>query len=96
MDSQNLDLSKCYYSFRNPKIQRVIKEKGIEAFAIYIHLVDLLVDTKDNKLPYFRLPSIAEELDITVKKIDAVLFDYDLFKHIGGNYFSIRQDQPNS
>ena len=92
MQTQKLDPKKFYYSVRNPKIQKLIKEQGCVSFGIYICIVDLLVDAEENKLPYSEWINIAKHLDVPLSKMDAVLFDYNLFKNVGGNYFTILQD----
>lgn len=74
------------------KLKRVQKEMGLEGYAIYFMLLEVLREQLDFKYPLSDLDLLADEFGTSEAKVNVVVNNYDLFilddEH---NFFSIKQ-----
>lgn len=74
------------------KLKRVQKELGLEGYAIYFQLLEVLREQLDYKYPFKDVDLLADEMGTSEPKIKAVICNYDLFNlDEGDNFFSIKQ-----
>ena len=74
------------------KIKRVQKELGLEGYAIYFQLLEVLREQIDFKYPFKDVDLLADEMGTSEPKIKAVICNYDLFTlDEESNFFSIKQ-----
>lgn len=74
------------------KLKRVQKELGLEGYAIYFQLLEILREQLDFKYPMADLDLLADEMGTSEPKVKAVVCNYDLFTlDEQDNFFSIKQ-----
>jgi hypothetical protein len=74
------------------KLKRVQKELGLEGYAIYFQLLEILREQLDFKYPMGDIDLLADEMGTSEPKIRAVVCNYDLFTiDEQDNFFSIKQ-----
>lgn len=74
------------------KLKRVQKELGLEGYAIYFQLLEILREQLDFKYPIADIDLLADEMGTSEPKIKAVVCNYDLFTiDEQDNFFSIKQ-----
>lgn len=69
------------------KLRRVL---GLEGYAIYFCLIEILREQKDNKLPLNSVSDIAFDLRTSEEKIGSVISSFDLFLIEEDKFFSAR------
>lgn len=67
------------------KLRRVL---GLEGYAIYFMLLEILREQTDYSLPLSSLPELAFEFRVSEEKISTVIMDYDLFTVNESKFFS--------
>lgn len=73
------------------KLKRVQKELGLEGYAIYFQLLEILREQIDFKYPLKDIDLLADEMGTSEPKIKAVIANYDLFTIVDECFFSIKQ-----
>lgn len=73
--------------FKILKVRRVL---GLEGYAIYFCLIEMLRDQADYKLPLNSIEDIAHHLNTSEEKIRGVIKNFDLFRIDGDYFFSDR------
>lgn len=74
------------------KLKRVQKELGLEGYAIYFQLLEVLREQLDYKYPFSDVDLLADEMGTSEPKVKAVIANYDLFTlDEENNFFSIKQ-----
>jgi len=74
------------------KLKRVQKELGLEGYAIYFQLLEILREQLDFKYPISDIDLLADEIGTSEPKVKAVIGNYDLFTlDEQNNFFSIKQ-----
>jgi hypothetical protein len=74
------------------KLKRVQKELGLEGYAIYFQLLEILREQLDFKYPLSDIDLLADEMGTSEPKVKAVIGNYDLFTlDEEDNFFSIKQ-----
>ena len=74
------------------KLKRVQKELGLEGYAIYFQLLEVLREQLDYKYPIEDLDLLADEMGTSEQKVRTVICNYDLFTlDEQDNFFSIKQ-----
>jgi len=74
------------------KLKRVQKELGLEGYAIYFQLLEILREQLDFKYPLSDIDLLADEMGTSEPKVKAVICNYDLFTlDEQDNFFSIKQ-----
>jgi len=74
------------------KIRRVRKELGIEGYAIYFMLLEVLREQEDFSYPLSDIDLLADEFQTSEQKIDVVIKNYELFEiDEHQNFFSYKQ-----
>ncbi len=74
------------------KIRKARLQLGIEAYALYFMLLEVLREEKDFKYPISDLDVLASEFDTSIQKLDVLIRGYDLFVLDNENmFFSIAQ-----
>jgi hypothetical protein len=74
------------------KLKRVQKELGLEGYAIYFQLLEVLREQLDYKYPIEDLDLLADEMGTSEQKVRTVICNYDLFTlDEEDNFFSIKQ-----
>lgn len=69
------------------KLRRVL---GLEGYAIYFCLIEILREQKDHKLPLNSISDIAFDLRISDEKVNGVISGFDLFLIEEEKFFSAR------
>lgn len=69
------------------KLRRVL---GLEGYAIYFCLIEVLREQKDHKLPLSSVSDIAFDLRTSEEKVNGVISGFDLFLIEQNNFFSAR------
>lgn len=69
------------------KLRRVL---GLEGYAIYFCLIEVLREQKDHKLPLSSVSDIAFDLRTSEEKVNGVISGFDLFLIEQDNFFSAR------
>ena len=86
MDTSNLDLVNTHLSSQDRRIRLLITGMGLEGFAIYVILFEILTEAKDHNLPYDALPSISAMYSTKLSKVEHVIKDYYLFQLLGDHF----------
>ena len=74
------------------KLKRVQKELGLEGYAIYFQLLEVLREQLDFKYPFTDIDLLADEMGTSEPKVKAVICNYELFNLDEiDNFFSIKQ-----
>lgn len=74
------------------KIQKARLQLGIEAYALYFMLLEVLREQKDFKYPLADLDVLAHEFDTSIQKLELIVTGYNLFVIDNENmFFSIAQ-----
>lgn len=74
------------------KIRRMEKELGLESYAIYFKLLEILREQIDFKYPLDDIDLLADEIGTSEPKVKVVISNYDLFVVDDDNkFFSIKQ-----
>jgi hypothetical protein len=84
-----------YSNARNDrKLKRVIKDLGIEGYAIYFMILEVLRDQPNFKYPIKDIDLLADEFGTTDAKLKVVISNYELFIiDANSDFFSIKQIQ---
>ena len=84
-----------YSNARNDrKLKRVIKDLGIEGYAIYFMILEVLRDQPNFKYPIKDIDLLADEFGTTDAKLKVVISNYELFiVDANSDFFSIKQIQ---
>lgn len=84
-----------YSNARNDrKLKRVIKDLGIEGYAIYFMILEVLRDQPNFKYPIKDIDLLADEFGTTDAKLRVVISNYELFTvDTNQDFFSIKQIQ---
>lgn len=74
------------------KLKRVQKELGLEGYAIYFQLLEVLREQLDFKYPIEDIDLLADEMGTSEQKVRTVICNYDLFTlDDNDKFFSIKQ-----
>jgi hypothetical protein len=74
------------------KIKRVIKDFGIEGYAMYFMCLEVLREQQDFKYPMKDIDLLADEFNTSQVKLEGLIKEYDLFDFdASNNFFSIKQ-----
>lgn len=74
------------------KIQKARLQLGIEAYALYFMLLEVLREEKDFKYPLADLDVLAHEFNTSIQKLELIVTGYNLFTIDNENmFFSIAQ-----
>ena len=73
------------------KLKRVQKELGLEGYAIYFQLLEVLREQIDFRYPLQDIDLLADEMGTSEPKVNAIIFNYDLFNIEDDKFFSIKQ-----
>lgn len=78
-----------FISARNDsKILKLRRILGLEGYAIYFMLLEILREQNDFKLPLETIPELEFEFRTSKEKINNVIFDYELFIITENKFFS--------
>lgn len=72
------------------KIVKLRRALGLEGYAIYFCLIELLREQSNFKLPMESIPDIAFDLHTSEEKVKTVILSFDLFQIDEDNFFSNR------
>lgn len=72
------------------KILKVRRSLGLEGYAIYFCIIEMLRDQTDYKLPLDALQDIAFDLQTSEEKIKTIVHSFNLFQIEGNHFFSAR------
>lgn len=72
------------------KILKVRRALGLEGYAVYFCLIEILREQKDNILPMSSIEDIAYDLNTSPEKVKGVVVNFDLFKIQDETFFSAR------
>lgn len=72
------------------KIIKLRRALGLEGYAIYFCLIEILREQKDHKLPLDSVNDIAFELHTSEEKLNVVINSFDLFLIEDSRFFSAR------
>ncbi|OCL98836.1 hypothetical protein AAX29_01346 [Aliarcobacter thereius] len=68
-------------NFRNQKnIKRIIKEFDIQGYGIVLYLLETLAETENHLYPYSDIDLLADEMRVSVQKIETVIKRYGVFE----------------
>ncbi len=74
------------------KLKRVQKELGLEGYAIYFQLLEILREQLDFKYPIQDIDLLADEIGTSEPKVKTIIYNYDLFTiEDSGVFFSLKQ-----
>jgi len=74
------------------KLKRVQKELGLEGYAIYFQLLEILREQLDFKYPLQDIDLLADEIGTSEPKVKTIIHNYDLFTiEESGVFFSLKQ-----
>lgn len=74
------------------KLKRVQKELGLEGYAIYFQLLEILREQLDFKYPIQDIDLLADEIGTSEPKVKTIIYNYDLFTiEESGVFFSLKQ-----
>lgn len=73
------------------KLKRVQKELGLEGYAIYFQLLEILREQIDFMYPLEDIDLLADEIGTSEPKVRTVICNYQLFEVIDDKFFSIKQ-----
>ena len=74
------------------KLKRVQKELGLEGYAIYFQLLEILREQLDFKYPLQDIDLLADEIGTSEPKVKTIIYNYDLFTiEDSGVFFSLKQ-----
>lgn len=73
------------------KLKRVQKELGLEGYAIYFQLLEILREQIDFKYPLEDIDLLADEMGTSEPKVRTVICNYQLFEVLDDKFFSIKQ-----
>lgn len=73
------------------KLKRVQKELGLEGYAIYFQLLEILREQLDFQYPLEDIDLLADEIGTSEPKVRTVICNYQLFDVIDDKFFSIKQ-----
>ena len=80
-----------FSSSRNDrKIKRLRKSLGIEGYAIFFMLLEVLREQEEFKYPTCDIDLLADDFDTTEDKVKVVIFNFDLFRIDKDDFFSPR------
>ncbi len=74
----------------DPKLMLLIEQLGMEGIGIYWCLIEKLRSEKDYKLPLSVIKPFANRWRTSVEKVETVVKNYNLFKIVSENFFSVR------
>lgn len=70
-------------NFRNLKnIKRIIKEFDIQGYGIVLYLLETLAETENHLYPYNDIDLLADEMRVSIQKIETVIKRYGVFQII--------------
>ena len=73
------------------KLKRVQKELGLDGYAIYFQLLEILREQIDFMYPLEDIDLLADEIGTSEPKVRTVICNYQLFDVIDDKFFSIKQ-----
>jgi hypothetical protein len=74
------------------KIKKARIQLGIEAYAIFFMILEILREQQDFKYPLEDLDVLADDLGVSIQKVEVVIKNYNLFEIDNDeNFFSIAQ-----
>lgn len=74
----------------DPKLMLLIEQLGMEGIGIYWCLIEKLRSEKDYKLPLSVIKPFANRWRTSAEKVETVVKNYNLFKIVSENFFSVR------
>lgn len=76
-----------YANTRNDlKIRRVRRDLGLESYAIYFMILEVLREQDDFRYPISDIDLLAEDFKTSESKVKVIIYNYDLFK-VSDDYF---------
>jgi hypothetical protein len=72
------------------KILKIRRSLGLEGYAIYFCLIEMLREQNTYKLPVNSIPDIAFDLHTSDEKIKTIIYSFDLFEIDENEFFSVR------
>ncbi len=72
------------------KILRIRRSLGLEGYAIYFCLIEILREQTSYKLPIDSIPDIAFDLHTTEEKIKNIIYSFELFEITDNEFYSMR------
>lgn len=84
---------KHFYNARNDrKIKKARLQLGIEAYAIFFMILEVLREQQDFRYPLEDLDVLADDLDVSIQKVEVIVKSYGLFViDENENFFSVAQ-----
>ena len=84
---------KHFYNARNDrKIKKARLQLGIEAYAIFFMILEVLREQQDFRYPLEDLDVLADDLDVSIQKVEVIVKNYGLFViDENENFFSVAQ-----
>lgn len=71
----------------DPKCMLLIEQRGLEGYGTFWILIELLRDQPTYRFPLKLIPAIARKYKTSVKKMESVIRDYNLFKIENEEFF---------
>lgn len=75
------------------KIRRMIKKQGLESYAVYFMILEVLREQDEFKYPMHDIDLLADEFNTTDDMVKNVIEDFGLFKLENGHFFSPRLNE---
>lgn len=74
------------------KIKKARLQLGIEAYAMYFMILEVLREQQDFKYPFEDIDVLADDFDVSIQKVEVIIKNYGLFViDENENFFSIAQ-----
>ena len=91
MDIEKLDLTLNELSNHSPNILRLIEEKGMEGYDVYVAVHEYLTTSNESKLSCGSIPHLGWVIDIHCNDqfLEDVILNYGLFKITNYTFTSI-------
>ena len=82
MDIEKLDLTLNELSNHSPNILRLIEEKGMEGYDVYVALQEYLISSKRSRVSSKSIPGFTWLIDVDCNDqfLEDVILNYGLFK----------------
>jgi hypothetical protein len=72
------------------KMLKIRRSLGLEGYAIYFCLIEMLREQNTYKLPVNSIPDIAFDLHTSEEKIKTIIYSFELFEIDENEFFSVR------
>lgn len=72
------------------KILRLRRQLGLEGYAIYFCIIEMLREQSEYKMPLSNIPDIAFDINTSEEKVNVVINNFDLFTIEDNLFFSAR------